>query len=377
LTISGDQFNHLDEYAALENLHVYGDLLKLYALPIHASIAEAGRLCDEIRILDAQILTLYVSYVLAKVGFYVQLFAGEDFAESGGRLYTTEFSDEDWLENLYLFRPMEDEPDIQWDYCYENSKGEVLKIIFATIFISEVNFRTGKTSNEAEHLAKSFDESASNYVIAHPRLSRQAKEAFMRVKKQMKTMKGEDLVLSTGEFIARFIPDEQKRYIIEQNWNSLRSKILERLQKEWPIIILARNDQQISDIRERLHKSMVKYENREFDDAIKDVGVSCESLLQVLYSVYGSTRSNEDLGFNDLLTGLKSFIEEEFGENIYNDLNFIRDWRNIVVHPKQIKPDIAIAFQVISKADLFFKLFEMKIIKQKRIDSFQKSPWRS
>lgn len=367
MPISKDQFNQLDEYSALENLHVYGDLLKLYALPIQTSIVKAGRLRDEIRLLDEQILTLYVSYVLAKVGFYVQLFSREDFTESGERLYTTEFSDEDWLENLYLFEPMKDEPYFEWDMYYENSEGEVVKIIFATMFISEINVRTGKTYNEAESLTKSFDEYASNYVIAHPRLSRQAKETFFRVKLQMKAMKGEDLVLSTGEFIAKFISDEQKRYMIEENWNSLRSKILEKLQRKWPIIVLALNDQQISDIRERLHKSKVKYEYGEFEDAIKDAGVSCESLLQVIYSVYGSTESNKDLEFYDLLTGLRRFIEEEFGKNIYDDLDFIRDWRNKVVHPKQVKPDAVISFQVITRADLFFKLFEMKIIKQKRI----------
>ena len=38
MVISRDQFESLGDYSDLEQLHVYGDLLRLYSLPIHATI---------------------------------------------------------------------------------------------------------------------------------------------------------------------------------------------------------------------------------------------------------------------------------------------------------------------------------------------------
>ena len=59
------------------------------------------------------------------------------------------------------------------------------------------------------------------------------------------------------------------------------------------------------------------------------------------------------------MTHSKSF-EEEFGENVYTDLKFIRDWRNKVSHPEHIisPPDGAEALQVIKRADMFCDLFK-------------------
>lgn len=37
-----------------------------------------------------------------------------------------------------------------------------------------------------------------------------------------------------------------------------------------------------------------------FEDAIKDAGIACESLLQILYSVYISGASEDEISFYDL-----------------------------------------------------------------------------
>jgi len=355
MPISLDQFKSLGDYSDLEHLHVYGDLLRLYSLPIHATIGEAASLFRSIRSLDDSILTVYVSYVLTRVGFYAQPFASGDFPE---RLYTTEFSDSDWLENLILFEHEEYED--EWEMYFENESNETMKILFVTLLHSDEDPITGK-HDEAAHLVKLFDESGSNFVVVHPRLSRKAKQTFMKTKARMNQKTGEDVVLSTGQFVSRFIPDETKRKIVEANWEVLREKILGKLQREWPILVYSIYDKQLSDIQARLRKARLKYQlGTEFEDSIKDAGVSCEGLLQILHSIYPK-KIDKKMEFSDLLCNLKDVISEEFGKDIYADLDLIREWRNNVLHPPVPKPDAHITLKIITKAELFHKLFHRRI----------------
>ena len=354
MPISLDQFESLGDYSDLEHLHVYGDLLRLYSLPIHATIADAASLFRSIRSLDDIVLTVYVSYVLARVGFYAQPLASGDFPE---RLYTTEFADSDWLKNLILFE--HEEYKYEWEIYFENERNETLKILFVTLLECDEDPITGK-DDEATHLVKLFDKSGSNIVVVHPRLSRKAKQTFMRTKARMTQKIGEDVVLSTGQFVSRFIPNEAKRKIVEENWKVLREKILGQLQNEWPILVHSIHDRQLSDIQARLRKARLKYEwGTEFEDSIKDAAVSCEGLLQVLHSIY-PTKINKKMEFNDLLCNLKDVIIEEFGKDIYEDLNLIREWRNNVLHPPVPELDAHITLKILTKAELFHELFHRR-----------------
>lgn len=350
----------------LGKLHVYGDLLKLYTLPVHEMITKVGELYKELQDLERQLLTVYASYVLAHSNFYVELLTEEDYVEAAGKAeYTTKFTDDDWFEAACkgYFEPNEAEAFyIDWEMYYKNVQKERLKVIFATDFIQELHARKGKKLDEVQRLLKKFDKSCSNYVLVHPKLARQEKKRFIEVKEKMKQTIGQDLVLSTGEFVAKFIPNSDERYIIEENWNFLREKIVENLQKKWPFLIYATYAQQLSDAAEQIRKSRIKYETYYFEDAIKDAGIACESLLQILHSVYVSKKAAKELEFYDLLCALKEVLAEKFGSNIYQDLDFIRIWRNNVVHPGREKPDGAIPLQVITKAKLFHRLFKKKIM---------------
>lgn len=349
--------------SGLGKLHVYGDLLKLYSLPVRATIMQVGELHEELQALERQMLTLYASYVLAHSGFYVEAWVSEDFVASGGEVdYTTKYKDDDWFEAALAeyFDPGAMAFYFDWEMDYANERQERLRVIFVNRFISEIS-PSGITSDEAECLLRKFDKSCSNYVLVHPKLSRQDKKGFMKVKERMKQIVGQDLVLSTGEFVAKFIPDNEKRHIIEENWKSLRKKIVQKLQQKKPILIFATHEQQLSDVDGRIRDSRIKYQTHSFEDAIKDAGVACESLLQILHSVYVSKKIEKDLDFYDLLCTLRDVLTEEFGSNIYQDLDFVRIWRNNVVHPGREKPDGAITLQVITKAKLFNELFKKKI----------------
>ena len=66
------------------------------------------------------------------------------------------------------------------------------------------DFKTGREKNEAEVLVEYISKSddlrgnESNIFIAHPRLSKNQKEDFLKTKIEIKKLLGEDIFLSLG-----------------------------------------------------------------------------------------------------------------------------------------------------------------------------------
>ena len=178
----------------------------------------------------------------------------------------------------------------------------------------------------------------------------------------MKEYTGQEKLLSTGEFVSQILPNKEQRDITERGWVSLRDKLLGHLQEEWPILINALQGERLADVKERMYQSRLKYEMNNLEDAIKDAGVSCESLLQILHSVYGRKELSGEMVYHDFLCTLRDVIIEKFGEDVYKDLDLIREWRNNVVHPPVVKPDETTALRVVRKAELFFELFNKKVL---------------
>lgn len=155
--------------------------------------------------------------------------------------------------------------------------------------------------------------------------------------------------------------------MIIEGWTSLREKILGKLKKKWPIIVLATHSKQISEISNLISRATHKYGLGElhFEDAVKDAGVACEGLLRIICDIYKPNILKEKPEFGDLLNILKDLISSEFGDNVYQDLDFIRFWRNKVVHHPIEKPDELTTFQVIERAKIFNELFQKWIKKKK------------
>lgn len=173
------------------------------------------------------------------------------------------------------------------------------------------------------------------------------------------------MLLATGEFTSLMIPDKDQRHIVEQNWVSLRSILLSDLQKEWPALVYATQQTKIADIEERVQKAKIKHESNEFEESIRNAGVSCEGMLQILYSIYGLKELDKP-EYSDLLCSLREVIIEQFGDLIYEDLDFIREWRNAVVHPSSMKPNELDSLQVVRKTELFHEMFKKQILTKKR-----------
>ncbi len=172
----------------------------------------------------------------------------------------------------------------------------------------------------------------------------------------MRTIVGEDIVFSTGEFAARFLPDKTRHNLVEDNWAALRDRILEKLKKEHPFLVLATRSRLISKIEERLRSAEIKYGSRSYEDSITEVGKACEGMLQILNEVStGKTANDETMA--ELLSLTRSYIVDRLGERFYGDLDFIREWRNVTAHEKMKEPTEEVTIEVLRRAQLFHELF--------------------
>lgn len=350
---------------------IYGDFPRLFDFKIQSTLEEAARLYGTLQDLDRSLLTAFISYVLARADFtprYIFELTGK---------HTTDFKDEDWIEEIDTFEWSEElrewskimgdlaEPELlrehaMWSHYYENVK---TKETFKVIFVSRMDpsFMVLRTTDGDLIITHHIDVSIPSYFIIHPWTYKQARKDFRKefgeLKENMASKNAQ--FLSTDEFVHRFIPDEKKKYLTIENWISIRNGILEKLHKDWPVLTYASKIEQIAKIADLFRNAHVEYEKQEFDHAIMDIGSGCEALLRILYHVNKGREPESDIGFHDLLNSMKEMIEEDFGKNIYADLDFIREWRNKTAHATNpVSPSDDVTFQIIKRADIFYELLK-------------------
>jgi hypothetical protein len=86
-------------------------------------------------------------------------------------------------------------------------------------------------------------------------------------------------------------------------------------------------------------------------------------VLYVLYHKDHGREPTENLTFNQLLDSEKEMITSQLGTLVYADLEFIRDWRNNVSHPKKDyrPPDKKIVLEVVYRSEGFYQLVKTSI----------------
>ena len=98
---------------------------------------------------------------------------------------------------------------------------------------------------------------------------------------------------------------------------------------------------------------------REYEEVAWRTGNACEGMLRILYHMY-KRKEPEEKGFGFLLEGLRREIHTEFGNDVLNDLEYIKEWRNIADHPTQREITFEVAAKVIKKLNCFKNYFSIK-----------------
>ena len=341
----------IDYSGRLENLHVYGDFLSLFSLPTVGTIAEIGNIFNDLKRVDKQIFCIYVSYVLSKAGFYLTDILNPDFIDSSGNYphdyYSTNFKEEDWV-SMALSGPFGDIGwgEEIWPLNFENEEKNRIRIFF-------VNKLYSPYDPPSEFIQ------GSSYFVINPRLFRKEKEWCEDFAEQLRKKTEYDLAFSTGQFVVRYLPDEKKRGIVEANWEYLRERILVEFQKKWKILVFCLHKKEVDDSYDNLRKARLKLESgNELEGAVLDAAIACEGLLKTLHSTRPK-RTHERMVFDEYLSDLSDLLTtEDFGEDILYDLKWIRDWRNRVADAPRKIPDSITALKIVTKAELFQKLFD-------------------
>lgn len=179
------------------------------------------------------------------------------------------------------------------------------------------------------------------------------------VAKNAKELDQNASLVSIDEFAAKVLPDAMKKHIVLENWITIRDRVLESFLKDYPMLVFALERNRLVQADEHIRRSRIEYEDRRFDQAIKDGAFACEAMLNIYYRKnFG--KSPDRLNLEDLLSKMRDIIQEELGPEVFSDLEFIRKWRNTVSHPQEfeIVVDKQKALQVVARAEMSIELFK-------------------
>ena len=201
-----------------------------------------------------------------------------------------------------------------------------------------------------------------DFIIVDPQTYRFAIDFIRELKKELEEEVGENALLSTNELLNFLALDREK---FEIDWSNLREKAVKKLKEKYPFLAIHDEMWRIRLAQKEIGEALAdlsKTELKEKDcrELIWRVSNAVEAYLGVLYHKW-KNKPPEEKEFGWLLNSLRSEIEAEFGEDIYNDLSSINEKRKIVDHPKPVRITIDDAIKVVRRAEIFQHLFLTKL----------------
>ncbi len=342
-----EQLGRLNDYSNLTGLHVYGNLLdELYNLKVDVPLSIAGRIFKDLRALDRALFTVYVSFVLGKLGYNLRLIADE-------KHFTSKFEFTDWtsLCELYSDNFAESSESPRWSEDF-STNGSNLRVIFLDSFFTD----------DVAEIKPLLSSDSRSLVVVHPKTVRQVNKVFLKMKHEFKEQSVRGELISTGEFVALLVPETTQRKMIENEWSAILDDILSTLIRSWPIIGMQQHRQLLEESREYLRLAHAKYEIGQMRDSMRDACLGCEGILTVMIKMYEPRKLDDRPVFSELLENLRPYILPSFGEDVYRDLDFVREWRNRASHVGRDSPEPSDVLKVLTKVELFMNLFERQVL---------------
>jgi HEPN domain-containing protein len=372
---------------------VYGDFPKLLNLKVTGEIDQLGILAENLNRFDRSIFMGFTSYILAKGGFKdLTLFDDSRYGYNNERLIyeyaedgddTREYDEDQWVkcigdgltqwtEELTRLRDErgtnatvdELEHYYWWSHKYQRCESkEKLVVIFLPRLNWDLIFFQDIEDDRSPWVNIPL-EGDQNFVIAKPSEYKKAKKEFpeklLELKDVLPKMNKNASLVSVDEFVAKVLPDSEKKHVILENWITIRDRVLEGILKEYPLLILALEKNRLVQADDSIRKSRRDYEDEKFDDAIKAAAFACEAILYVYYRKNYGKIPGRPYGLEDLLSSMSDKILEELGQEVIYDLQFIRKWRNMVTHPQEFEVVVEKkdALQVVARAEMSIELFK-------------------
>jgi len=370
--------------ALREEYPVYGDFLRYHIVRIgdlpfnmSATLTEVGLLYNRLKSMTRGMLRSYIRFAALKKKYmplldlkaYIE--AKEETEEDNKKGLNVEDLMETTEEMTYeiLHGALEEkEFENPEDYINLDSPTEgwrIFELVFTPavfsgkdIWVLEINAKSILEKLNADSNIRRL----SKFIVVDPLMYRIRKDEIRKLKKEILDESGEDIVLSVHEFLD-VIGIERDEF--NEEWEDIRKNAEKALKKEFTFLAYSDEIWRIKEARKELERAKSIISKPELtQDNCKDIilksSKALEAILGIIFHVSKGTLVGER-SFGQILYELRSEIENTFGEDVFRDLEFIREKRNIVAHPTPIKVTHKDALKVFKKTELFFDLFFSEI----------------
>ncbi len=372
--VSIDINNYMD--LLKEPFPVYGDFLRYFTiklgdlpLEMSTSLLRVGDFYEVLRTIANNMFEAYVRFAFLKAD-YVLL---EDFEfankAKGDPIHLTEEIIEALLDGSREPKFFE-----EGFYHFINLKSneDIIVVLFRLqpFITSKKAIIFGMSpENRAEWLLYMLDFkfkiSENNLpclIIVDPFTYRLAKNYIKIFKQKIEDKLGPNTVLSCYELLSFLALDRES---FEEDWKTLRDQAIRMLKEDYKFLSLHDKIWRLHEARREFEEAkaiLLKSELTESDckQIIWRTSKAVESILGIMYHIFKNIQPLEKT-FGQMLNELRTEIIDEFDEDVFRDLDFIREWRNAVDHSKPVRVSKVDAIKVFKKAELFFDIFLMKM----------------
>ena len=354
---------------------IYGNLLGLLTLKpgdlpseISESIIRLSYFQRNVIDLSFNMLHSFIALPLMKRGYFDEN-SMDGFEEKDLIQWEKEFYFDLWSEPS----PGSGGPEIS-TFVNKNNRSDRVKIcLFKDLPdpLDNIYFYDSLSDSSIERLIAKMNVRSSNkkgevvpsYFIVDPTIvhlfNKRVEEISQKIRERLpdwETPKAE-------EFVARYLSDGLQDY--KDEFEIYRKDAMRKLEKNYPFIPMTAELSMISqsrkDIQHALHDSESPYINeQDIENILRTMMVGVEGLLQTLNRIALGREMGSRLNFSDLLSNIRGTILEDYGEDTLRDLEYLRDVRNSVSHPREIKLGIVDLIKAAAKSKMFLDLFDVR-----------------
>jgi len=340
---------------------IYGDVLKWLTMDVkylpYGTLMEVSLFYRYVEAVFHNMFPAYLSFALLKgPNRYVLSDFYENSEDYGNGSESPENIAEDFIK--YLLESMDKE---HIDDCneYINTATKeritvcVVRITPLPMSVYERELTYDEVSTKIEKLSQ---ENKKNVIVIEP-------ITYHLCKRDIEPLRDKyENIYSIEEFLHNFIGlsnDEIEN--INNDWSSnFEKEVKKKLYQRFEFLRLYEHSERINSIN-RLIKDLDSCKSSE-RTTILIIRQSIEEMLRVLHSWYKHTNAPESHTAGMLLHELEIPIKDSFGEDTYNDLNYIIEKANKLIHDPSLVWDEYDKIKMIEKTKLIYKLFKKEVL---------------
>lgn len=383
------------ESATIEQI-VYGEIPTLLNLRVEGEISEISETYRDLRNLEKSLLAGFATYMVAQAGYCNKTLCEKwkitdtfdpnlknQWSCSNGCSANPNGIEAElpsliecslgWAEELNklwdeygeintVIATLLDQIFSAWSNYFENLETkENIKVIFTDSINSDS--LSSITDFKKSQIGSMIDTTCVNYILINPKGSNALKQRTVKKFDNLRRLfYGDKVHLVSADQFADLFVNSDKIMDIYGNWVYYRDVALENFKVSHPFLVKGLERKKFEDIDKKLKRAKREYEDNKYEDAVRDAGSACETLLGILYH-RNKGRQKKPMTAGKLLGELRTNIEAVFGTLVYVDLDFIIEHRNKVIHPSSIPQELSkrTAIQVVDRTRIFYELLKVEL----------------